>query len=242
MARKRKKRSVRWRSILLILLVANTSAGLYFSPVTAAQVIRVEGVELADQDFVRRALQRLWKTPYIRANPSSIESNLGVVERIEVATLDTNVFGRGVLKVTYRKPVASVVGATTMKLSVRGDLYSDPRPASGLPSIQLPRDGNQPNLTLAFPAELRLLADISARVSAMQVGENWVIEVEDGGRLCLNKEGSGTVVLGSSENLDQKFGRLRTYMSENPGGLEAIKELNLTVADKPTVTPLESRG
>jgi hypothetical protein len=235
MRKRRKRRPIRWKPVLILLLLANLAVGLMISPITAAHTVRVVGVLQEDQPAVRKILQGIKNKPYFQVNTSSVESQLLGIERIKRADLSRNILGRGVLEVGYREPVASVVEHPTVKLSAEGELYRDARQIVGIPAISLPTHAHEPNLTLGFAVELKALAEISGRTQRLGLGDNLTITVDKGGRLCLNKEGNGQVVLGSSQELDAKFERLKTYLEQNPDGLTHIKELNITAPERPAV-------
>lgn len=241
MARKRRRRSVKWRAILIVLLMGNFATGLFFSPITAATSIRVEGAESGDVvalAIIRNKLALLRDVPYVQADQARIEDGLlSQIERLETVDLSTNLFGRGVLKIRYRQPVATIAGSESLKLSRRGDLYKDRRPLTGLPAVELPAGALHPNLTFGFPADLKAISRLGEFAIEMGIAEKTVIKVEEVGRLWFNREGGAAVILGSSDNLDAKLSRLRRYLNENPNGLSQIKELNLTSPEHPAVTP-----
>lgn len=76
MRRRRRKRSIKWGPVLVMLLLANVAAGLWFSPVTSAHSVRVEGMDASDKKAVDDALKVLQDVPYLRAKPREVESKL----------------------------------------------------------------------------------------------------------------------------------------------------------------------
>jgi hypothetical protein len=237
MRRRRRKRALKWGPVLFVLLLGNVAAGLWLSPITAATSVAVIGADARDQAAIDQALQSLKKVPYLRAKPREVESQLqSSLGRLSRAELSSNIFGRGRLEVFYQEPVGQLEERPAIKLSKQGDLYADDRPFEGLPTVRLPKEALQPNLTMGSTVELTLVSQLCQRVNDSDLGANIVVLVDSKGRLCLNIGGGGLVVLGSSEKLDEKFKRLEAYVEENPEGLKQIKELNLTAPEHPTFT------
>lgn len=236
MRKRRRKRSIKWKPVLFVFLLANIAAGLAFSPITAATSVRVVGADPRDQAFVEKTLQDLKDVPYFRSKPREIEGKLQAVGRINRAEVDQNIFGRAVVELRYEEPVGQLQAKPSVKLSKGGDLYVDNRVFTDLPKIDLPETALQPNLTMASTVELTTVAKLCERAKETDLSANIVVLVNSKGRLCLNIDGGGLVVLGSSEKLDEKFKRLEAYVEENPEGLKQIKELNLTAPEHPTIT------
>jgi hypothetical protein len=241
--RRKRKRSIKWRAILFVLLIANVITGLLISPITAARTVRVVGALPEDQAYLTGVLNQLRDVPFLRANGNRIESDTLKVDRIRSASFSQNLFGRGLLEVRYRTPVASLEAAPSVKLSQEGELYYDDREMPDLPKLRLPQEAFAPNLTVAFPAELKILAKLCEASRTLQLGDEVVVESESQtGKLCLNSKGNGKVVLGSSERLDEKLSQLRAYLNGNPGVLSRVSELNMTSPDHPALTPSSAGG
>jgi hypothetical protein len=235
--RRKRKRSIKWRSIFLVLLIGNVAAGLLISPATAVRSVRVTGVRQEDEPFVRHVLQGLKDRPYFRIESRQIESRLLAAGHIRRVSLDRNLLGRGLLKVAYRDPVATLAGSGTLKLCGEGEIYGDGHTYVGLPEVELPPTASGANLSLAFPIELRPLATIAARLQRMGLADKATIVVEESGSISVRRPEGGRIVLGAAKDLDEKFEKVQAYLDENPGALSKIAELNATVPERLTITP-----
>ena len=234
--RRKRKRSIKWGPVLFALLIANIGAGLWLSPITSTTSVRVAGGAAEDRTAIGRILNGLQDRPYLQVGGRDIESRLQRIPRVQRAELSTNIFGRAVVTLTYHRPVARLKDKPQIKLSSAGELYFDDRPMEELPDLQVPVSAQEPNLTLGSTTELKILAEIAQRAVAANLEEKVSVEADSNGILCLNMDGGGKVVFGSSDNLDAKFLRLKEYLEENPGGLKG-HELNLTSPEHPTVKP-----
>lgn len=235
--RRKRRRSIKWGKVFLVLLLANVAAGLYVSPATATRYVRVVGARQEDMPYIREVLRALRDRPFFRLDGSRIESRILALSPVKSATIERNVLGRAVLTLSYRTPVATLAGSALLKLGEDGELYADGRQVVGLPNFEIPQAARFANLSLAFPVELKAVVDIARRLQAMGMADDTTIAVQEGGQLWLNRGDGAQIVLGSSDKLDEKFAKFKAYLDESPTGLSRVAELNLTVPERPTIIP-----
>lgn len=121
-----RKRRARFRigsEIVWLALGVNLAAGALLSPLTAVQRVRVEGVPSFDQARVTEILNSWRGVAAMRWPPQVVESRVQSGSEVHRATFQRNVFGRGVLKVDYRYPVAEIEGTHGLLLDANGQVY-----------------------------------------------------------------------------------------------------------------------
>jgi len=225
--RRRRRRTLRWAPVLWLLWIANMCAGLAFSPATRVAQVRVEGAMDFDRNRIVGLLQGLRDVPALRANAYDIEGRFLSLPEARTAELTRNVFGRGVLAVSYKEPVAGVVGYPFVALSSEGILYRAQRLPPGLPRIQIPAPASAPQLALCLGWDGRSLAYVCEKTRGMQDLENATVEVNLRGELCLNSRIGTRIRLGPAERLDEKLEKLAEILRDRPGILRRVMELNL---------------
>lgn len=228
--------NLNWSAILWVLLVGNIGAGLWLSPLTALRKVRVVGALPVDQERIRRILERQRGIPFARVSVPAVES--WTLERPDTRTvsLSGNILGSGLLTVRYRRAVARFEGTKSLALSVDGVIYPTDQDLSGLPSIVLPQKGLPLSACLVgtWPATqiAKLAIEAPGAMQASMGTQNLQIKFIESGDLCLN-EGSGTVRLGSAENLDKKLSVLQERLARNPQELDQVEQLVLVSPNHP---------
>ena len=236
--RKRIKRRLKWGPILWPLAVANIIAGIIFSPVTAAAHVRVVGAMPSDYPRIEQDLQWLRDQPCVLVNNYSVEEQILKRSDIESATLSRNIFGRGQLQVRYYQPVAKVAGTSNVVLTEAGFLCETPDVPENIPLLQLFDGCAHPALGISTSWEPQKVADVCFRAAQLGIVNNLSISVSVGGVVCLNSGVTGRVVLGSPDELDEKFEMLRTVLSQQPDLLAQGQELVLIAPNKPVTRAL----
>lgn len=236
MRRKRRRTRPRWKPILSVLLVGNVIAGLLWSPVTSLRRVRVEGAADFDQLRIAAILADLKGVPCAQVKARNVESLVLDLPEAESAELTRNLFGGGLLRVAYHRPVARLFNQGNLALTMDGVLYEAHDLPPDLPTIQLRPDEPAPSLGLNAgwqPAQMARLA-----VQAKQIAPQGPVRVgfNNAGEVCLNM-GSGLVVLGSLEDLDRKLQVLRDRLERNPLELSQVESLNLVAPESPSVVP-----
>lgn len=240
MRRKRKRSRLRPKPILWLLIMGVAAAGIWWSPITSLRSVRIEGALPSDRNRLEGIAAKLHDIPLIRIDPRVTESE--VLENPEVlhAELNRSLFGTGLLKVTYRRPVARLLGHPNILLDPQGVLYKANSTPDTIPQIQLPVNGPPTLLTLTSNGQPQTMAKLAQDVLKLPVSDVIRIQVEPGGVVCLNM-GTGRVILGSLDDLDKKLSVLRERLATKPNELNEVQELNLTAPESPSFIPKEHR-
>ena len=126
----------------------NVAAGLLFSPVTAMTHLRIVGAQSYDRGRLSNIGQAIKHRPLLRVNEQSVRSRALENQAVASASYRANLFGRGVLTVRYRRPVARVAGLEDLYLSDRGTLFSSPHKYSLSIEVEPPIDVDETNLAV----------------------------------------------------------------------------------------------
>lgn len=219
------------------ILVMHLMFGLAFSPVTGLRLVRVVGADPGDQQRIARFLSSFEATPYTRLNGAQV-STLALEDRaIESASFRSNLFGRGVLELAHKRPVARVEGSESLYLSSRGSLFTA-MPGLGV-KVAVSAPGAVPGANLSVFSSWR--SGVAARMCE-NVGERlpemeWRMVVTASGFVSLESEGSGTVEFGSFEDADEKVQALVGILNNDPKKLSKVRKLVLTSPSNPVIVP-----
>jgi cell division protein FtsQ len=215
------------------------SAGVWWSPITSLRSVRVEGALPSDEARLGAIVKKLQDIPLIQIDPRRTESEALENPEILKAELTRSLFGTGLLKITYRRPAARLLGHPNVLLDLQGVLYKASSSPQNIPQVQLPDSGPPTLLTLASNWQPRIMAKLAQDVLKLPVSGVIRIQVEPGGVVCLNM-GTGRVILGSLDDLDKKLSVLRERLATNPSELNEVQELNLTAPESPSLVPKEN--
>ena len=236
MRRRTKRTRLRPRPFILLGLAVNLVVGVAYSPVTAIRRVRVEGAPKADEVRLTKLVQKLRGVPCIRIDPRFVESEALQNPELRSATLSRTPFGSAVLRVGKRTPVARVFAAPSVGLTAQGVLYAATELPETLPAVKLPNDYPVVSLTLGNGWRTVDVARLAGLVQGLPSGETARIDLENGGRVCLNI-GGGRVILGSCHELDKKVALLGKFLRDRPTLFVNFASVNLVDADAPTFTP-----
>lgn len=241
------KRRIYYGRILWPLLIANLLVATFFSRATSIRHIQVRGVPEYDRKRVEQILAELDRVPYIRIHSRAIESEILREPSLRSAEFSANPFGYGRLTVSRRRAVAAVGDDMSLVMDKDGVIF-DPRggfdpegaddPVSTLALTKLTFTDGPPPLLLGIVGTWQAQDLAKLAVSARTLGPagHVGIQVDGRGVVCLNI-GTGRVVLGSCDNLDEKLRVLRDRLKANPSELTQVEELNLTRPDFPAIVP-----
>ncbi len=240
MRRKRNRLRLRWKPILWLLFLTTLATGAWFSPATSLRSVRIEGAIPDDRERLKRIVAQLTSTPNVRIDPRITESAVLALPEAQSAVLTRSLFGSALLKVSYRTPVAKLLGHPNVALSDQGVFYKAARIPPDLPQIQLPHDGPPTLLTLSSNWQPQTMAKLAKDVLKLRVSGVIRIQVEEGGVVCLNMS-SGRVILGSLDDLDKKLSVLHERLVANPDELSEIEDLVLTAPNNPSFVPRKEK-
>ncbi len=224
--------------MLWLLAGINVAVGLQWSAATAARRVRVLGAPEFDKARIRRELEGLSRVPWLAVDARSIESALMQSSSAESAQLSRSPFGSATLRMSYRLPVARVVGTEGVFLSETGSLFRALGEHRGLPAVKVPREAFLPVLALAGAWPSAQVAAACKRTAGLPFAQTASIEVVSSGGVCLNTGQTARILLGSPDGLEHKFAKLRQLLEERPNLLSSVSELNLSVPDRPMAVPV----
>lgn len=234
--KRRRRRRVSPNALLALALVANVVAGALWSPLTAVRSVRVEGAQADDQDRLRELAQRLHEVPWARISAPGFESAVLERDDLEDASLESNPFGRALLRVRARVPVA------VLSAPLGYFLAADGKVARGIPDAALPRIAAPPDAVEAGAALVgrwawRTVADLARSLPPELDPGTCELRLDAAGMLSL-KAASGTrILLGSADRLDEKMKVLQAALAHDRGLLGRAAEVNLVAPDMPVYVP-----
>lgn len=241
MARKRKKkRSIAWERLLVVLTIGNFAVGLLFSPATAATKVAISGGEAADSRFLIQTCQSLKDTPCLRIDPDALEDRTLANQRIKKARLSRNLFGRARLSLTYREPVALVAGSKQVVLADDGRLVdwgTTTKPDTLPVVVSPPAEALRAQVGVGGAWDSRSVARVCELARTTGKDQHTEVIVESTGKVSLNLPGGSRAVLGFPDDLDEKFRRLAELMGTHQRSQNRY-EFNLTMPSRPVVKRL----
>lgn len=245
MARKPAKKSSRkppsLSAVLWLLTAANVCAGLMFSPITAASAVRVVGAEEADRARITTHLQSLRYVPCLRSNRARVETLIQAGETVDRADFSQNLFGRGLLQIESRQAVARLDTARPYCLDETGVLFQG-EGGSDLPLVKIQGMAKAPNASFADAWEPGAVARLSKSLGGILAKARWTIEVDGLGVLSLYESKGGRIVLGSSDDMDEKLQQVKKIMDETPDLLARVERIDLTSPKAPVYVPRTPRS
>jgi cell division septal protein FtsQ len=241
MRSKRKRTTWRPGPLLWLLLIANVTAGLLFSPITSVTRARVDGAKPFDQERIANILSGIQGVPCAQVSPREVESLVLSLPEVRSAELTRNLFGSALLSVRYRRPILRVRNTNNLALTIDGVLYPANELGDDLPLLELPPGEPHVLATIAAPWRPVAVANLAIRAKESWPGEPIIIQVDTRGSVCLNI-GTGRVVLGSPTDLDKKLEVLHERLQRNPNELQEVAELNLTAPENPSVVRKKSQA
>lgn len=234
--RRRKRFAVNWVAVLWVLALANLVAGTIWSPVTSVRKLRVTGATESDHARIEATAQTFRGVPAIQVDVPRFETLIQAHPPVARAQVRRNPFGRGLLEIVRRRPVAAIEGDAGELLAEDGVLYRGVGPAR-LPKVRLPGALRGPNAALMAAWEAGAIAELCARLATRLRDSSWTVEVDARGVINLRRPRSGRIVLGSSDRMDEKLAALERVLVDRPGFLARVQELNLTVPANPVYVP-----
>lgn len=225
------------QALLWSAFLANVSLGLLYSPATSARHIRVIGATAQDHDRIRTHLQVLRSVPCLRSNARRVETLIQAGEAVEGAEFTQNLFARGILRVRRRELAARIEVERPTYLSKHGDIYTDSSSPVAPIRIRLPGLAKAPNLSFSGAWQASDVAHLSNNLVKMLPNSGWVLEVDGVGVLSLYKGSGARIVLGSTDDMEEKLERLEKALNEAPGLLERVSKIDLTSPRAPVYTP-----
>jgi len=194
----------------------------------------VVGALPEDQARIQEILQRCENVPALRLDPRRVETLLAQRGCVQRAQVTRNIFGRAVVNMEYRTPVAKILGGNGAALAADGAVFQAIQPLGDLPKVALSAEANVPVLTIAGPWRSGDVAQLATEINEIAIGQDKTITALENGGLCLNIGSKFAVQLGLPERLGEKIDYVRRKLEEDPGLIASGKTLNLVSLDRPS--------
>ena len=211
-----------------MLAIANTLVGVALSPITAAHKVVVLGSEPFDQRRVIQSLEAIKGKRWTDDSGRAAEAKLLELPDVESAQVERNLFGRGLVRLTYRHPVARVAGAKGIALDATGIPFPSKRPLDGLPIVRFEGQLTGTSGSLWTTWNARAVAELCVGLSRIEKFGPFEVLVQETGVLWLNKLSGGQVKLGAHQSLAAKLAALETILGDQPDLLAPGKTLNVS--------------
>lgn len=241
--RKTKYRKKRWTKPiepapwLWAAFVLDLAIGLIFSPATSLHTLRVTGSRPYDRERLGQIAQSTKGVPALRLDRNSVQSSVLQNLAVERVEFRANLFGRGVLDVVYRTPVARIEGADGLYLSDTGVVFPSPAVLPLKGKVSPPTGVRGENLSVfgawRSGATAKMCDNIRRRLPDLE----WRLVVEQAGYVSLELAEGGVVEFVSFDDTEKKVAKLAQVLRDDPKLFERAKRLNLSSPMKPTFAP-----
>jgi hypothetical protein len=243
-AKRRKRRAPKlwspprdWRPWLWGLFAANVLAGLLFSPATGLRSVRVLGAPPYDQARLRGILARFAGEPYLRVDGTRVRALALEDLSVEGAEYRANLFGRGVLRLSYHQPVARIADEKGLYLSRTGAVFRAPVADPPLLTVEPPVPAVERNLAAFGSWRSGQAARMCENIGARLPEREWRMVVSAAGFVELLTEGGSVVEFGSFEDSDLKVQVLAEVLRDDPDLLEKNSRINLASPSEVRTVP-----
>ncbi|MBS1704960.1 MAG: hypothetical protein JST40_03740 [Armatimonadetes bacterium] len=224
---------------LWVAVVLNTILGVWLSPITAAWKVRVIGASPLQERRLKEAVAQSRAIPALRFDPNPMLSIVRQDPAIESATWNQNVFGRAILRLKLRTPVAVVNEQARLVLGDTGELYVAPAVPVGLPVLSPPIDATKPSFVLAGNWSGRIIAQLANNLRKQIPDRDFRIVQDSSNKVSLTSApDTAQVVLGSTDKMDEKVITLRKALEQQPNLLSQVKVLNISAPSNPVIIPI----
>lgn len=230
--RKSRTVSIPWTPILTVALIANLIAGLYYSPLTAVTKVRLMDVLPESEPAIRRALNEIKGKPALQINPNNVASLALYDTAFDDVRFESNPFGRGVVSVRYRTPVARFSGIPNVFIADDGSVFESKATFPDLPLVQVPESFREPEGSIQSRIPWGALAYLAREVSTISRPGTRTIRIAESGRISLGIDGA-EIECGMAVDLERKVSNLRRLLEADPELLRQVTHLNLIAPDKP---------
>lgn len=229
-------RKSRWSGFAWLLLVGVILVASVASPLTSARKIRVIGLAKDDQARVEAILSRVRTQPWKLLNTDALVSAIKEEPSVGDARYEGNLFGRGVLTVEARVPVATVAGRTKLLMDKEGQLFTGRTILSGLPKVNLQESVLTGLVTMTHGYDLAGTALTCRLLRDRMPNLGWTVELDQRSVLFLTSSTGTRVILGPPEKLEAKIDKLAAIYASSPA-FTKVKEINLVVPSQAVFTP-----
>lgn len=231
--RRKHKLKINWTLFWLLTFCSVLVAGLFTSELTHLNTVRIEGVPTYDQDRINTIIKKFQKVPALQINPLEVQSYVEENTQIASSEFSRNVFGRALLKVRYRKPIARLGKTGHLYVDESGHIFrlKEKQKVSFIISRNVLVSAI--NLTICDPSPLPQASQLAKKLQVILPKLEGNIALDSRGRLYFLYEESVRVVVGDDTQLDKKVQVLADSLAADPGLWQKTKEINLVDPDRP---------
>lgn len=220
----------------MIALALICFIGIRNSRLTQLSQVTIESNSESDVARLQSIVKQYENVPAMQIPEDKIEIAIRKNLQVKEVEFSANVFGRGNLKVSYRKPVARLASAPRFCIDGEGYLF----PYRGLmPNLVITANMQQmrPILCLSDQSELSDLSQLASKLQVQQPKLAGNLDLDASGRLFFQVTGSARIVFGRGDRLEDKIAVLSKLIAADSGILENAKEINLVEPQEPAMTP-----
>ncbi|HLO99124.1 MAG TPA: hypothetical protein VK171_11065, partial [Fimbriimonas sp.] len=232
------KRRLNWGPVWLLAAAVNIGVACAHSKVTSVRAINTVGVRNSERERVARLTEQIKGIPALQVDPFVAEGTFLNQSRVASVDFRRNFFGIARLTMTYREPVASIKGSPHTYLAKDGTVFDDPEVTAELPILSYDPNVKLSLLTLSEIVNGKEMAGTILKLKHIfrnKRPSNLEIQMQDQGGVCLNMD-NGVIVLGSSDQMDEKLEKVRETFEANPDLFKTISILNLMTPERPMKT------
>ncbi len=234
--RRRRRKSIAIDKWLWGFLTINVLLGALFSPLTSLRKVRIIGAPEDDQARLTDRLQNVRGLPLAQVSENYLISQVLSNPEIETVRYNPNLFGRAVLRMSLRKPVAQIINSKTY-LDLSGTPFKSLRSYESLPTVTPTQGAFSSSMMIVSGWEIGNVAKICSKLSEQVPNVSWNLAVDDRWEISLLADGGTEVALGSSDSWFTKVKKLRDILQANPDLLKKVRTINLTFPEAPQVVP-----
>ncbi|MDX2066252.1 MAG: hypothetical protein SFX74_10960 [Fimbriimonadaceae bacterium] len=223
---------INWNRTLALATGISLIFGLGFSPQMCVRKVRVVGVAAPERAAVTEHVRSVRGISVWNLNRQIVESRVVNLPNIASASFDTNLFGRGVLKVEYREPVARLTGTRNIALAYDGTVYRTSQDLTQLPEVQVPATDMQGSTVMLGRIPTAQLAYVAIRARNLGPAARGKIRYSREGGIYLDYNNK-QIVLGQALQLEEKIDMILALRRADPELLDRIKVLNVMAPNNP---------
>lgn len=226
-----------WPRLLWTAFVLNLIAAVFLSPITQLRTIKVQGAAPAYKPYISSILRKSKAIPALRVEPLAVESQVLASSAVESCDFRRNIFGRAVLRVQYRSPVAVLEADPEIFLDESGCVYRSLERRDGLPVLDVFDGALKPILAITGTWPSKRIADLALASKKYDFGPSTTVEVQSSGAVSLRTNSGATIRFGAPYDFGEKFAKLDELLNREPELFRKAKSVNLTAPDRATWIP-----
>lgn len=241
MASKRKRRTRKriklsrgfWFALWIVAAFASLSVGLTTSNLTQIRVVRIRSDDVSDRTRLESIARSYQSVPQAQIRAYVVEKRVETPRSVLRSDYFGNIFGSASINVTYREPVAKLLGRESYGVDEEGVIFPSRRAGELNVSIAPTPQEIGSILCIADPSRLRELARVAGKVQLLGKKHTLRLYSDSLGRLCFNIDGSLTVVLGTEARLNRKVEVVQEALASMRELAANARTINVVEPDQP---------